>query len=112
MSDPVGLMGGVGGGGGVDPARGAGRAGAGGAAGRPGGAEDTGFKDVLVDQLRRVNELQADATKAIEDLQTGKRDDLPTVLLATQKADTAFRMLLATRNKVMEAYEEIRQIRV
>ena len=70
------------------------------------------FKDALLDNLREVNKLQQDATEAIEDLQTGKRDDIETVLMATQKADTAFRMLLATRNKVMEAYREISQIRV
>jgi flagellar hook-basal body complex protein FliE len=34
------------------------------------------------------------------------------VILATQKADTAFRMLQSVRNRVMEAYEEIKQIRV
>ena len=70
------------------------------------------FKDVLLDNLKSVNQLQQDATTAIEDLQTGQRNDLETVLMATQKADTAFRMLQAVRNKVMDAYEEIKQIRV
>jgi len=70
------------------------------------------FKDVLLENLKSVNKLQQDATRAIEDLHTGKRDDLESVLLATQKADTAFRMLLATRNKVLDAWEEIKQIRV
>lgn len=70
------------------------------------------FKDVLLDNLKSVNQLQQDATTAIEDLQTGQRNDLETVLMATQKADTAFKMLQAVRNKVMDAYEEIKQIRV
>ena len=70
------------------------------------------FKDVLMENLARVNKLQEDATKAVEDLHAGRRDDLETVLMATQKADTAFRMLLQVRNKVMSAYDELRQIRV
>jgi len=70
------------------------------------------FKDVLLDNLKEVNNLQQDATKAMEDLQTGKRSDLEGVILATQKADTAFQMLQALRNKVMEAYEEVKQTRV
>lgn len=70
------------------------------------------FKDVLLENLSKVNQLQADATTAIEDLQTGKRTDLESVLAATAKADTAFRMLLSVRNKMMDAYEEIKQIRV
>ncbi|MEL6797158.1 MAG: flagellar hook-basal body complex protein FliE [Planctomycetota bacterium] len=34
------------------------------------------------------------------------------MLLATAKADTAFRLLQQVRNKVFEAYREIQQIRV
>ena len=71
-----------------------------------------GFRDVLLKNLNEVNSLQQDATRAIEDLQTGKRDDLEGVILATQKADTAFRMLQQLRNKMVEAYDEIKQVRV
>lgn len=70
------------------------------------------FKDVLMDTLKEVNAMQQDANRAIEDLQTGKRGDLEGVVLATQKADTAFRMLQQVRNRMMEAYEEIKQMRV
>ncbi len=70
------------------------------------------FKDLLMQNLQKVNSLQNDATRAIEDLSTGKRDDLETVLMATQKADTAFRMLQQVRNKLMDAYSELQQIRV
>lgn len=70
------------------------------------------FKDALIKNLDEVNKLQQDATHAIEDLATGKRDDLEGVILATQKADTAFRMLQAVRNKMVQAYDEIKQVRV
>jgi flagellar hook-basal body complex protein FliE len=70
------------------------------------------FKDVLMENINQVNKLQQDATKAIEDLQTGKRNDVEGVMLATQKADTAFRMLVSLRNKVQQAAEEIKQLRV
>jgi len=106
--DPLGLIG-VGGNGGVNPIGPSPRTAAG---GQPVDPNAPSFKDVLLENLKSVNKLQADATQAIEDLHTGKRDDLESVLLATQKADTAFRMLLATRNKVLDAWEEIKQIRV
>lgn len=70
------------------------------------------FKDMLNEQIEQVNQLQKDAKEAIEDLAAGRRDDLESVMIATQKADTAFRMLLQVRNKVMDAYEEVKQIRV
>ena len=71
-----------------------------------------GFKNLLQEQIEKVNQLQRDATEAIEDLATGRRDDVESVLIATQKADTAFRLLLQVRNKVLDAYEEVKQIRL
>lgn len=70
------------------------------------------FKDVLFQNLEEVNQAEQDATRAVEDLMAGRRQDLEGVILATDKADTAFRMLQAMRNKVMDAYEEIKQMRV
>lgn len=70
------------------------------------------FKDVLKQQLTEVNELQRDAKEAVEDLAAGRRDDVESVIIATEKADVAFKMLLQVRNKVMDAYEEVKQIRV
>ena len=106
--DPLGLIG-MSGAGGVGPLQPIARANP---AAQPTDPNAPSFKDVLLENLKSVNKLQQDATQAIEDLHTGKRDDLESVLLATQKADTAFRMLLATRNKVLDAWEEIKQIRV
>jgi flagellar hook-basal body complex protein FliE len=74
-------------------------------------ANQPSFKDVLLDNLREVNKLQQEATTAIEDLQTGRRSDVEGVVAATNKADVAFRTLLAVRNKVAQAYEEVKQMR-
>jgi flagellar hook-basal body complex protein FliE len=70
------------------------------------------FKDVLRASVDEVNRAQQEATRAVEDLEGGGRTDLEGVVLATQKADNAFRMLQALRNKVVEAYDEIKQMRV
>jgi flagellar hook-basal body complex protein FliE len=79
---------------------------------RPAETGGPSFKDVLMDSLKDVNKLQQEATTAIEDLNTGKRNDVEGVMLATQKADMAFKMLLSVRNKVQAAVEEIKQLRV
>lgn len=78
----------------------------------PGGVKGPGFKDVLMKNIEQVNRLQQDADMAIEDLVSGKRDDMDAVLMAKQKADIAFQTLLQVRNKLMDAYEEVKQIRV
>jgi flagellar hook-basal body complex protein FliE len=103
MPDPLGLIGSPPRLGPVTPAP---------ASAQPGDPNAPAFKDVLLKNLDEVNKLQQDATKAVEDLQTGKRSDLEGVLLATAKADTAFKMIQAVRNQVVRAYEEIQQMRV
>lgn len=103
MTDPLGLIGRSGG-----VQRGLSPLGEGGKA-DPGGPA---FKDLLKAQIAHVNELQQDANQAVEDLAAGRRDDLESVIIATEKADAAFKMLLQVRNKVMDAYEEVKQIRV
>ena len=77
-----------------------------------GADQGPGFRQLLTDQIEKVNQLQRDATEAIEDLSVGRRDDIESVLIATQKADMAFRLLLQVRNKVIDAYDEVRQMRI
>jgi flagellar hook-basal body complex protein FliE len=115
MSDPLGLI--SAGHGGL--AQGPGRIGIGHLPGQPGTGQGDGrgpggvsFKDVLLQNIEKVNALQQEATRATEDFATGRRQDLENVLLATQKADTAFRMLLSVRNKVQAAYDELKQVRI
>ncbi len=78
----------------------------------PDAAGGASFKDALMKQIDQVNRLQQDAETAIEDVVSGKRDDMDNVMIAKQKADIAFQMLLQVRNQMMDAYEEIKQIRV
>lgn len=79
---------------------------------QPADPNQASFKDVLMDNIKQVNQLQQDAEKAIEDLASGKREDLSNVLMAKQKADTAFKMLQQVRNKIVDAYEEVKDMRV
>jgi len=100
MPDPLGLIGQSGG---VQPQP----------TPRADGAQGQGnFKDVLMDSIEQVNKLQQEADSAIEDLAAGRRTDVASVMIAKQKADTAFQMLLQVRNKMLDAYNDIKDIRV
>jgi flagellar hook-basal body complex protein FliE len=70
------------------------------------------FRDVFMDTLRQANELQQDASQTAEDLATGRSTDPESAVLAAKKAETAFQMIQALRNKVMQAYDEVKQMRV
>jgi len=73
---------------------------------------DGSFKDILAKKIGEVNELQLDAERAIEALATGKTKNFTEVMAAVEKADLAFRNLMAVRNKIIDAYREIQQLRI
>jgi flagellar hook-basal body complex protein FliE len=70
------------------------------------------FADTLKSSIDEVSRLQQDASKAVEGLTTGKTDDVTGVMTAVEKSDLAFQTLLAIRSKLMEAYDEIKNIAV
>jgi flagellar hook-basal body complex protein FliE len=111
MADPLGLIGGGGTGGNPFVNRSSRQPG-GAQAGTGGEVPGQSFKDVMLQNLDEVNKLQQEATRAAEDYTAGERTDVEGVILATQKADNAFRMLQSLRNRMMEAYDEVKQIRV
>ena len=69
------------------------------------------FKSALLEQIEQVNRLQQDAEQTKIGAATGEAS-LEEVITATETADTAFRMLLAVRNKLVDAYDEVKNIRV
>ena len=74
------------------------------------GAGKTSFSDMLKGSIDEVSRLQQDAQKAVEDLATNKTENVTGVMTAVEKSDLAFKTLLAIRSKLMEAYEEIKNI--
>jgi len=70
------------------------------------------FKDMLLDSVQQVNSAQMDANRAVENLMTGGEANPAEVLTAVQKADLAFRMVMQVRNKLVAAYNEIKDLRI
>jgi flagellar hook-basal body complex protein FliE len=77
-----------------------------------GGAGGASFSDLLKNSIDEVSRLQQDASQAVQDLATGKTEDVAGVMTAMEKSDLAFKTLLAIRGKLMDAYEEIKGISV
>ncbi|SRR5690606_7096399 len=70
------------------------------------------FSDLLKESIAEVSKLQRDASQAVEALATGQTEDITSVMTAMEKSELAFKTLLAIRAKLMDAYEEIKQIQV
>jgi flagellar hook-basal body complex protein FliE len=76
------------------------------------GASSVSFKDVLMQNLNEVNKLQEDADKQMQDFVSGKTQNVGDVISASQKASMAFSMLTQIRNKLQDAYDEVKNLRV
>ncbi len=76
-----------------------------------GGASSTAapapFSDLLTDAVGQVNQLEAQAQTTVQGLMTGSGVDVHQAMIATQKADMAFEMALAVRNKAVQAYQQV-----
>ena len=79
------------------------------AAGAPGGQP---FKNILLEALDQVNSMQSQANEAVQQLVTGGDVNPAEVLTTLQKADISFRMMLQIRNKLVQAYQEVNNIRI
>lgn len=86
-------------GGGVSPAKSA-----------AGSAGASSFADTLKNSIEEVSKLQQDASKAVEDLATGRTEDVSGVMMAMEKSDLAFKTLVGIRAKLMDAYDEIKNL--
>ena len=68
--------------------------------------------EVLSESLSQVNALQQEADAAIQTLATGGPTTLHDTMLAVQKADLSFRLMMQVRNKIVEAYQEVLRMQV
>lgn len=68
-----------------------------------------GFDKILTDYLKQVNKLQHQSGKAIQQLATGNKENIHETMIAIEKASISFQMMMQIRNKIIEAYEEIKR---
>jgi flagellar hook-basal body complex protein FliE len=78
----------------------------------PGGAQKEDFNTHLKNALGEVNDLQQKADQAIQQLVGEGKGDLQETMIALEKADVSFRLMMQIRNKVLDAYQEIMRIQV
>ena len=78
-----------------------------------GGGVAPGAKSAFFDALEtagkyvsQVDDLQLASEASIQDLLTGKNNDLTAVVSAVAKADISFKVLVGVRNKLIEAYKQ------
>ena len=77
-------------------------------------AEEPGaaFSAILGDAIQEVNDLQSQAGQEAQKVMTGEITDIHSAMIAVQKADVSFQMMMQVRNKIVSAYQEIMKMQV
>jgi flagellar hook-basal body complex protein FliE len=70
------------------------------------------FADTLKDAVGQVNTLQKESDVKMQQLATGKSDNIQDVMIAADKADIALRLMVQVRNKIVDAYQEVMKMQV
>ena len=76
------------------------------------GADGLAFGDLLQKALKEVEATQNTADQEAQKLMTGEATDMHTAILAVQKADVSFQMMMAVRSKLIDAYREVMRMQM
>jgi flagellar hook-basal body complex protein FliE len=69
-----------------------------------------GFEDIMQEAIGKISQVQNDAESAVKDLSSG--GDVTQALIAMEKADMSFNLMVEVRNKLLNAYEELMRMQV
>jgi flagellar hook-basal body complex protein FliE len=75
--------------------------------GKATGAREWGFVETLRGAMDQVSELQNTADGKVSELLQGNGMDVHSAMIAVQKADLSFQLMMQVRNKIVQAYQEI-----
>lgn len=78
----------------------------------PGPSEPGSFADLLGEAVTRVQQVQGRAEQELQKLLAGEPVEIHRVMLAGEKAGLATELMMAVRNKVVDAYQEIMRMQV
>ncbi len=68
------------------------------------------FFDTLESAIDKVQEIQSGANQQVAGVLQGDGQDLHSAMIAVEKADLTFQMMMQVRNKIVQAYQTISQM--
>jgi flagellar hook-basal body complex protein FliE len=73
----------------------------------PLGEGNDNFLTALQQSMGAVEGAQGDAQSEVAQLLNGKGADLHSAMIAVEKADLSFQLMMQVRNKIVQAYQQI-----
>jgi|SRR5277367_3219941 len=73
----------------------------------PADTSESGFREVLGSAIDDIQQLEGQAEAKVAGVLGGNGTDVHSALIAVEKADLSFQLMMQVRNKIVSAYEEI-----
>ncbi len=75
-------------------------------------AEGKSFGEFLAESLQQVDDLQKGADAAVEQMAKGQGPGIQEAMVAIEKADVAFKLMMEVRQRILDAYQEVIRMQV
>lgn len=76
------------------------------------GVKGKSFGDFLSESLKKVDDLQKGADAAVEQMAKGDGPGIQEAMVAIEKADVAFKLMMEVRQRILDAYQEVIRMQV
>ena len=70
------------------------------------------FIDSLKESIEKVSQIQGVASDSVTNLVIGNDQELHQTMIAVEKADISFQLMMKVRNKILAAYEDISRMQI
>jgi flagellar hook-basal body complex protein FliE len=74
------------------------------------GAGGAGFLDTLRTAVDQANQIQSEADTQVVGMLNGNGQDVHSAMIAVEKANLTFELMVQVRNKIISAYQEVSRI--
>jgi flagellar hook-basal body complex protein FliE len=71
---------------------------------------EKGFDKVMKEAINTISQIQEDTDRAVNEIASGK--DVTQAIIAMEKADMSFQLMVEIRNKLLSAYDEVMRMQV
>ena len=78
--------------------------------GKAAGPREWGFVETLRGAIDQAEQLQGQAEEKVSGLMEGNGTDVHSAMIAVEKADLSFQLMMQVRNKIVAAYQEIERM--
>jgi flagellar hook-basal body complex protein FliE len=74
------------------------------------GDESSGFLDTLRTAVDQASQVQSQADTQVASMLNGNGQDVHSAMIAVEKANLTFELMVQVRNKIISAYQEVSRI--